>query len=119
MPIVLTMDSNYANNFYIRFIYDDKPEKSRVRKVCKADDRYLVWAWNEDDERGGCWAEDKTDEHGGIWASDDSLNVTYTLSGLLMFKQLQMIIYTSDPGDEFGIKRIEVKRMGFKTKTLG
>ena len=119
MPIVLTMDSSYANNFYIEFIYDDMPDKSRIRKVSRTNDKYLLWAWVNDDEKGGYWAKSENDELGGIWASDDALNVTYTLTGLLMFKQLQMIIYTQDPGDEFGIKRIEVKRVRFKTKTLG
>lgn len=35
MPMILTFDYNSENNFYIEFIYDDKPEKSRIKHIVK------------------------------------------------------------------------------------
>ena len=43
----------------------------------------------------------------------------FNLAGLLNFKQLQIRIFTEEKGQEFGIKRLELKRVKFKTKTIG
>lgn len=118
LPIIFTFDSKYTNNFYIEFTYDDKPEKKKIKKISKGNDKFLTWAKLEDDPEGGYWAEDENDELGGLWGRDDSLNVTYSLAGTLPFKQLQMRIFTEDPNDEFGIKRIEMKKVKIKTKTV-
>lgn len=118
LPIIFTFDSKYLNNFYIDFTYNDRPESKKTKKISKSNDKFLIWAENEADENGGYWAEDENDELGGIWAKDDSLNVTYSLAGTLPFKQLQMRIYTKDLNDEFGIKRVEMKKVKIKTKTV-
>lgn len=118
LPIIFTFDSKYTNNFYIEFTYDDKPEKKKVKKISKGNDKFLTWAVVEDDPEGGYWAVDDTDELGGLWGRDDSLNVTYSLAGTLPFKQLQMRIFTQYPNEEFGIKRIEMKKVKVKTKTV-
>ena len=118
LPIIFTFDSKYMNNFYIEFTYDDKPDKKKLKKISKGADKFLIWCADENDPDGGYWAEDENDELGGVWGRDDSLNVTYSLAGTLPFKQLQMRIFTQDLNDEFGIKRIEMKKVKIKTKTV-
>ena len=62
---------------------------------------------------------DKDDEQGGIWCPDNKNNVMFNLFGVLPFKQLQIRIFTKVAPQEFGINRVELKRVKFKTKTIG
>jgi hypothetical protein len=119
MPLILTLDFDYDNDFYIEFIYDDRPDRSKIKRVVKLNKSYLIWAKSYDDENGGFWAIDENDENGGIWVDGDKNTVMFNLAGLLNFKQLQIRIFTEEKGQEFGIKRIELKRVKFKTKTIG
>ncbi len=119
MPVIFTLDFDYNNDFYVEFIYDDRPEKKKVKRIVKLAKGYLIWAKNKEDENGGYWAVDENDENGGIWVSEDKNTVMFNLFGMLPFKQLQMRIFTAENGQEFGIKRIEIKRVKAKTKTLG
>ena len=77
------------------------------------------WKGLRDDENGGLWAKDKNDAAGGMWFDKNRNTVMFNLAGLRHFKQLQIRIYTSEAGQEFGIKRLELKRVKVKTKTLG
>lgn len=119
MPLILTLDFDYENDFFMEFIYDDRPERSKTKRIVKFAKEYLIWANGEKDEIGGLWAEDEGDEVGGMWLSEDKNTVMFNLAGLLNFKQLQIRIYTAEAGQEFGIKRIELKRVKLKTKTIG
>lgn len=119
MPLIITLDFDYDNDFYIEFIYNDRQDKSRIKRVIKIPKEYLIWAKNKDDEDGGFWAVDKDDEQGGIWCLDNKNNVMFNLFGVLPFKQLQIRIFTKEAPQEFGIKRLELKRVKFKTKTIG
>lgn len=119
MPMILTFDYNSENNFYIEFIYDDKPEKSRIKHIVKTLKGYLIWAKSATDEKGGKWALDADDANGGIWVSSDKNTAMFNLDGVLPFKQLQIKIFTKEPTQEFAIKRIEFKRVRAKTKSLG
>lgn len=119
MPLIMTLDFDFNNDFYIEFIYDDKPEKSKVKRVVKFSSGYLIWAKAENDENGGKWAINEQDNEGGIWVSSEKNTVMFNLAGLLNFKQLQMRIYTAEYPQEFGIKRFELKRVKTKTKTIG
>ena len=76
----------------------------------------MIWA-SEDGSIGGIWANDDGTD-GYYWNYDDSRNVTYNLFGLIPYKQLQIRFFTEKLGDEFGIKRIEIKRVKVKTKTV-
>ena len=119
MPLIMTLDFDYQNDFFIEFIYDDRPERSKVKRVVKLGSGYLIWAKSETDENGGVWAINHADENGGVWVDDDKNNVMFNLAGLLNFKQLQIRVFTAEPGQEFGIKRFELKRVKTKTKTIG
>ncbi len=119
MPLIFTLDFDRDNDFFIEFVYDDKPEKPKIKRVVKLVKGYLIWSKNEEDENGGLWAESFDDENGGIWVSSDKNTVMFNLAGLLNFKQLQIRIYTQEEGQEFGIKRMELKRVKIKTKTIG
>lgn len=119
MPLILTLDWAYDNDFYMEFIYDDMPEKSRTKHIVKLAKGFLIWSKNEDDENGGQWALDETDENGGNWVSSDKNTIMFNLDGVLHFKQLQIRIYTEAPPQEFAIKRLEFKRVRSKTKSLG
>lgn len=119
MPLIMTLDFDYQNDFFIEFIYDDRPERSKIKRVVKLGSGYLIWAKSETDENGGVWAIDHADENGGVWVDDDKNNVMFNLAGLLNFKQLQIRVFTAEPGQEFGIKRFELKRVKTKTKTIG
>lgn len=119
MPLIMTLDFDYENDFYIEFIYDDKPERSKTKRIIKLSKTYLTWADSQTSEKGGYWAFDENDEQGGIWVSADKNNVMFNLAGLLNFKQLQIKIFTKDEGQEFGIKRLEMKRVKTKNKTIG
>lgn len=119
MPLIITLDWQYDNDFYIEFIYDDMPEKSKIKHVVKLNHGYLVWSKTEDDANGGKWALDADDEEGGVWVSSDKNTVMFNLDGVLHFKQLQIRIYTEQPNQEFAIRRLEFKRVKLKTKTLG
>ena len=103
----------------MEFIYDDIPEKSKVRHIVKLLKGYLIWSKDNADENGGSWALNQEDELGGIWLSGDRNSVMFNLDAIRHFKRLQIKIYTKDPLQEFGIKRIEFKRVRLKTKTLG
>lgn len=119
MPLIMTLDFDYENDFFIEFIYDDRPDRSKIKRVVKLSKEYLIWSKTEDDENGGKWALDKNDPDGGIWVDTDKNNVMFNLAGLLNFKQLQIRIYTTEMPQEFGIKRFELKRVKTKTKTIG
>lgn len=119
MPLIMTLDFDYENDFYMEFIYDDRPERSKTKRIVKFSKDYLIWSKEENDENGGFWANDEADENGGLWLAEDKNNVMFNLAGLLNFKQLQIRIYTEQSGQEFGIKRIELKRVKLKTKTIG
>ena len=119
MPLILTLDFEYENDFYIEFIYDDRPDRSKIKHVVKMTSDYLVWAEREDGEVGGLWAKDAEDPDGGRWVSLDKNTVMFNLAGLLNFKQLQIRIFTTESPQEFGIKRLEIKRVKLKTKTIG
>lgn len=119
MPLVMTLDWIYDNDFYIEFIYDDMPYKSRKKHIVKLAKGFLIWSKNSEDENGGQWAIDESDENGGIWVSSDKNTVMFNLEGVLHFKQLQIRIYTEEAPQEFAIKRLEFKRVRFKTKSLG
>lgn len=119
MPLIMTLDFDYENDFFIEFIYDDRPDRSKIKRVVKLSKEYLIWSKTEDDENGGKWALDENDPDGGIWVDTDKNNVMFNLAGLLNFKQLQIRIYTTEMPQEFGIKRFELKRVKTKTKTIG
>lgn len=120
MPVILTMDYSRENDFYIEFIYDDNPERKQIKRVVKLSKGYLVWADSKTDETvKSVWAESKDDENGGKWFDKNRNTVMFNLSGLHGFKQLQFRIYTIEEGQQFGIKRMEIKRVKLKTKTLG
>lgn len=119
MPLVLTLDFDYENDFFMEFIYDDVPEKSKHKHIVKLIKNYLIWSKNQDDENGGIWAINQEDDVGGIWLSGDRNSVMFNLEGIHHFKRLQIRIYTQLANQEFGINRLEFKRVGVKTKTLG
>lgn len=119
MPLILTLDFNQENDFFIELTYDDNPERKQTKRVVKTSEGYLIWALSSDDENGGLWAKDKNDAAGGMWFDKNRNTVMFNLAGLRHFKQLQIRIYTSEAGQEFGIKRLELKRVKVKTKTLG
>ena len=119
MPLILTLDYDCENDFYMEFIYDDMPDKSRTKHIVKLIKGYLIWSKSENDEEGGRWALDENDENGGIWVSSDKNTVMFNLDGVLHFKQLQIRIYTLESPEEFAIKRLELKRVRIKTKSLG
>jgi len=119
MPLIITLDFNYENDFYMEFIYDDVPEKSQKKHIVKLIKGYLIWSKDYNDEHGGHWALDENDEKGGIWLSGDRSSVMLNLDALHHFKRLQITIYTNEQTQEFGIKRLEFKRVRFKTKSLG
>lgn len=119
MPLIMTLDFDYENDFFIEFIYDDKPERSKTKRVIKLSKSYLTWADSQTSENGGFWAFNEDDANGGIWVSSDKNNVMFNLAGLLNFKQLQVRLFTAEQGQEFGIKRFELKRVKTKSKTIG
>lgn len=119
MPLILTLDYDCENDFYMEFIYDDMPNKSRKKHIVKLMKGYLIWSKSATDENGGLWAEDKNDPDGGMWVSSDKNTVMFNLDGVLHFKQLQIRIYTLESPQEFAIKRLELKRVRLKTKSLG
>ena len=80
----------------------------------------MVWAKSSDDETVySVWAKDKEDENGGKWFDKNKNTVMFNLAGVRGFKQLQFRIFTKEAGQQFGIKRLELKRVKLKTKTLG
>jgi hypothetical protein len=119
MPLIMTLDFDYENDFYIEFIYDDKPERSKTKRIIKLSKSYLTWAESQTSEVGGFWAFNEDDANGGVWVSSDKNNVMFNLAGLLNFKQLQIKLFTAEKGQEFGIKRFELKRVKTKSKTIG
>jgi hypothetical protein len=119
MPLIMTLDFDYENDFYIEFIYDDKPERSKTKRIIKLSKNYLTWADSQTSENGGFWAFNEDDANGGIWVSSDKNNIMFNLAGLLNFKQLQIRLFTQEQGQEFGIKRFELKRVKTKSKTIG
>lgn len=119
MPLILTLDNDCENDFYMEFIYDDMPQKSRHKHIVKLVKGYLIWSKSADDETGGKWALNEHDADGGIWVSSDKNTVMFNLDGILHFKQLQIRIYTTESPQEFAIKRLELKRVRIKTKSLG
>ncbi len=119
MPLILTLDYEYENDFYIEFVYDDIPDKSRKKHIVKLTKGYLIWAKSYEDEGGGCWAHHETDPENGIWVSSEKNTVMFNLDGVMHFKQLQIRIYTKEKPQEFAIKRLELKRVRLKTKSLG
>ena len=119
MPLILTLDYDCENDFYMEFIYDDMPNKSRKKHIVKLMKGYLIWSKSAGDENGGLWALDENDANGGIWVSSDKNTVMFNLDGVLHFKQLQIRIYTMESPQEFAIKRLELKRVRLKTKSLG
>ena len=119
MPIIMTLDFDCENDFYMEFVYDDIPEKSQKKHIVKLIKGYLIWSKSHDDENGGNWAINQDDENGGIWLSGDRNSVMFNLDAVRHFKRLQIRIYTCDRTQEFGIKHLEFKRIKFKTKSLG
>ena len=119
MPLILTLDFDCENDFFMEFVYDDIPEKSKVKHIVKLLKGYLIWSKDNADENGGSWALNQDDEDGGIWLSGERNSVMFNLDAIRHFKRLQIKIYTKDHLQEFGIKRIEFKRVRLKTKTLG
>lgn len=119
MPLIITLDYGVENDFYIELTYDDNPERRQLKRVVKTLKGYLIWAKSADDETGGLWAVDANDAAGGMWYDKNRNTVMFNLAGLRHFKQLQMRIYTAEAGQQFGIKRLELKRVKTKTKTLG
>lgn len=117
MPIIITFDNEYTNNLWIELTLDDDPQKVTLKRIEKSGDEYLIWA-NEDGSIGGEWANDDGSE-GYYWNYDNSRNVTHNIFGFIPFKQVQIRFFTEKLGDEFGIKRIEIKRVKVKTKTVG
>lgn len=119
MPLIMTLDWEYDNDFYMEFIYDDQPEKKKIKHIVKHVDGYLIWSKDQEDPDGGQWALDADDADGGIWVSSEKNTIMFNLDGLLHFKQLQIRIFTTHKPQEFSIKRLEFKRVGMKTKSLG
>lgn len=119
MPIVITLDFEYDNDFYMEFIFDDNHEKSIIKRIVNFKSGYLIWSKTTDDLQGGRWAIDKQDENGGYWVSSNKSTVMFNLYGINCFKQLQIRIFTQEQMQEFAIKRIEFKRLRVKTKSLG
>lgn len=119
MPLILTLDFDCENDFFMEFIYDDMPEKSKVKHIVKLLKGYLIWSKDYEDDTGGSWAHNQNDENGGIWLSGERNSVMFNLDSIRHFKRLQIKIYTKDNLQEFGIKRLELKRVRLKTKALG
>lgn len=116
LPMILTFDDSYTNNFTIEFMLNDNPKSITTKRIEKSGSTFLIWA-KDDGSLGGEWATD--DGQGGyMWNYDDALNVTHNLFGLIPWKRLRIRIYTEQEGDEFGLKRIEMKKVKVKTKTV-
>ena len=119
MPLILTFDFNYENDFFIELIYDDKSEKSEHKHIVKLLKGYLVWSKDETDTNGGSWALNHDDTNGNNWVSSDKNSVMFNLDSIHHFKRLQIRFYTKEKAQEFGVKRLEFKKIRFKTKSLG
>lgn len=119
MPLILTLDFEYENDFFIEFVYDDNPERRKVKHIVKLLKGFLIWSKNEEDEKGGKWALDENDPEGGLWVSLDKNTFMFNLDAIMPFKQLQIRIYTEESPQEFGIKRLEFKRVRQKNKSIG
>lgn len=119
MPLIITLDFNKENDFYLEVKYDDNPDRTQVKRVVKTTKGYLIWAKDEEDPDGGIWATDEDDPDGLMWFDKNRYSIMFNLAGLRPFKQMQIRLYTAEPGQEFGIKRLEFKRVRVKTKTLG
>lgn len=117
MPLILTLDDQYSNNFTIEIVLDEDPMKTKTIRVERKSDKFLIWA-NEDGTVGGEWAED--DGTGGYyWHYDDAFNKVQNVYKLVPFKQMRLKFYTEQSGDSFGILKMEMKRVKVKTKTIG
>ncbi len=119
MPLIITLDFDYENDFFMEFIYDDEPEKSKHKHIVKLLKGYLIWSKNSEDINGGNWALNQEDENGGVWLNGDRNSVMFNLDSVRHFKRLQIRIYTKETTQEFAIKRLEFKRMRVKTKSVG
>ena len=100
-------------------MYDDNPERRKVKHIVKLLKGFLIWSKDEEDETGGKWALDENDPEGGLWVSLDKNTVMFNLDAVMPFKQLQIRIYTEESPQEFGIKRLELKRVRQKNKSIG
>ena len=118
-PVIFTLDSSVENDFFVEFTYDDNPERRKVKRLAK---KYragsLVWVDDDEDLEGGEWTDDDEDTAHGVWTDNSSYNILLSLPGLLPYKQLQIRIFTSEEGQAFAVKRIEMKRVKVKTKTI-
>ena len=120
MPLILTLDGAYNNRFYIDFKYDDDDKKIKTKRIEKINSDFFIWSLDEEEtDPRRMWALDKNDEEHGFWVKADSRNVTVNSVVPLTFKQLQLRFYTMEEGDGFFIKRVELKRVKIKTKTVG
>lgn len=117
MPLVLTLDDRYSNNFSIDIVLDEDPLKTKKIRVEKKSDAFLIWA-NEDGTVGGEWANEDG-SNGYYWHFDDAFNKVQNVYKMLPFKQMRLKFYTEKPGDSFGIQKMELKRVKIKRKTIG
>ena len=119
LPLIITLDTGVENDFFIEIKYDDNPDRVQKKRIIKTLKGYLVWAKNAEDPAGGAWATNQADGSGAMWFDKERNSVMFNLAGLRPFRQMQIRFYTDEAGQVFGIKRLEMKRVKTKTKTLG
>ena len=111
---------NIKGELVIDFKYDDDDKKIKTKRIEKINSDFFIWSLDEEEtDPRRMWALDKNDEEHGFWVKADSRNVTVNSVVPLTFKQLQLRFYTMEEGDGFFIKRVELKRVKIKTKTVG
>lgn len=121
-PMTFTVDGSANSDFFVEFVYNDNPETAENRKIIKRfyDRKIAFYTDDDDDLSGGYFVEDDEDIEldSKVFIDNTTYDRTFSVYPPLKFKQLQMRIYTEEPGQSFNIKRIELKKIKVNNSTI-
>ena len=115
-PILLVLNENYVNNFYVEITANFKTKNPK--KVVVKISNEGVWA--PEDDNSGIEITDNMLWDKAFWASEDYYKKRVVeISTPQTWYTMSVRFFTQEVGDGFSIVAMELKRLKEKTKTKG
>jgi hypothetical protein len=115
-PILLVLNENFTNNFYVELTANFKTKNPKKVKVKVSNEG--IWAPEGDVEAIEITPNMKWDE--AFWASEDYYKKrVIEISTPQTWYTMSLRFFTQEVGDGFNIVAMEMKRLKEKTKTKG
>ena len=119
-PLLITVNSNFVNKFYVELTIDNKPKQPKQIFLEKLDTGIYANEDGSSTDPRTKYAEFEGDPNGAKYSPENTYKkVVRSISTPQTWYTMKIKIYTQQEGEGFFITSMELKNMKMKTKTRG